>query len=59
MVDDATEGEEELLAQLAADPTLPASWAKLLTDEAEVLQLRSALHLRGMEARSSQRLYAC
>lgn len=36
MVDAATEGEEELQAQLAADPTLPATWAALLADEAEV-----------------------
>lgn len=30
------EGEEELLAQLAADSSLPAAWATLLADEAEV-----------------------
>jgi hypothetical protein len=35
-VDDAVDGEEELVAQLVADPTLPAVWAAM-TEEAEVL----------------------
>lgn len=33
VVDDATEGEEELQAQLAADPRLPAAWAALLAED--------------------------
>ncbi len=33
VVDDATEGEEELQAQLAADPRLPVAWAALLAED--------------------------
>lgn len=42
-MDDAVEGEEELVAQLVADPTLPAVWAAMLTEEAEVWPQRCAL----------------
>ena len=45
VVDDAVEGEEELVAQLVADPTLPAVWAAMLTEEAEVRSQRCALHV--------------
>lgn len=41
-MDDATEGEEELLAQLTADPALPSAWAAVLADEAQVLEVPSA-----------------
>lgn len=44
-MDDAIEGEEELVAQLVADPTLPAVWAAMLTEEAEVQPQRCAPHM--------------
>ena len=56
-MDDAIEGEEELVAQLVADPTLPAVWAAMLTEEAEVRPQRCALHARRWRERQARRCF--